>query len=338
MRVLMVTLPLPTVEQPNTMAPLAYQIESLRAIGIDVEVLEITGASKIKYLKALPSFRKLVAEVDLVHAHFGYSAWLARCQFSKPLVVSFMGDDLLGTPNANGEVSLLSKAVVQIDRWLAKAVDAIIVKSAEMARVIEPLEARVIPNGIDLAKFKPMSRSKACKHLGWSEDKCYVLFPGDPENPRKGFKLAKTAVARASELMQQSLQLIPLKGVTPDLVPLYMNACQAMVMTSFIEGSPNVVKEAMACNLPVVSVHVGDTPELLDGIPGYTLCERDVDEFSQALVQTLESNESAQGRAALCAKGLDLESVARRLIDVYDNVLLRSQCQAIAAKTAYSTA
>jgi len=319
--ILMVTPPLPTPAQPNTGAPVARQIESLRAIGAQVDVLEVRGIPKFKYLQALPSLRALARSVDLIHAHYGYCGWLARLQFSGPVVVSFMGDDLLGTPDAKGRLKSLSKLVVQVDRWLARTVDAVIVKSAEMAKVVAPVEAYVVPNGVDLQLFRPMDPYEARALLGWPEGKRYILFPGNPDIPRKGFPLARAVVTRASKQMSEPLTLVPLKQVAPDQVPLYMNACNAMVMTSFIEGSPNVVKEAMACNLPVVSVPVGDVPERLDGVEGYTICPRDAEALAEALVSTLAGGQRADGRAALKRKGLDLESVARRLMKIYADVL-----------------
>ncbi len=317
----MVTVPLPTPDNPNTMAPLARQIESLRAQGIKVDVLEIKGISKLKYLQTIPALYRLAARVDIIHAHFGYCGWLARGQLGKPVVVSFMGDDLLGTPDEHGRIDPVSKLVVYIDRWLAHTVDTVIVKSAEMADVVKPVKAHIVPNGVDTVAFRPIGKQQAKATLGWSTNKRYILFPGNPDNPRKQFSLAKAVVTKASNQIGEQLKLIALKQVALDKVPLYMNACDAMTMTSYIEGSPNVVKEAMACNLPVVSVPVGDVPELFDGVSGYTVCLRDEDVLAKALVKTLANHQSVEGVAAIKGKGLDLASVAQRLIDIYSEVL-----------------
>lgn len=285
MRILIVTIPLPTATRPNTMTPLVYQIESLRALGIQVDVLEIIGVSKLKYLQYLPTLYQRMAHADLIHAHYGYCGWLARAQFSKPVVVSFMGSDILGSPNAQGKIRPFSKLVVRLDRWLAGMVDAVIVKSAEMAEVVKPVKSYIVPNGVDLQAYSPMDRSQAKAKLGWAEDKRYILFAGNPDDSRKGFPLAQAAVSGAIQAMGEPLQLVPLRGVAVKTVPLYMNACEAMLMTSFIEGSPNVVKEAMSCNLPVISVPVGDTCELLNGVVGYTVCPRDPQLLAEALVK-----------------------------------------------------
>lgn len=325
MRILMVTPQLPSEVRPGTLAPTARQIESLRALGAEVDVLEVRGIKRLKYLQSLGALWSIARSVDLIHAHFGYCGWIARSDFRKPVVVSFMGDDLLGTPDSAGRVSAASGLVVQIDRWVARTVDAVIVKSAEMARIVAPVRAHVIPNGVDLQAFWPMDPAEARAALGWRQDKRYVLFAGNPGTPRKGFPLACEAVMDASTRMAEPVQLVPLSGVAPDRVPLYMNACDVLLMTSMLEGSPNVVKEAMACNLPVVSVPVGDVPELLADVNGCTVCRRDPHDLGGALAQMVQRRQRTNGRVALERKGLDLASVARRVIDVYDDVLARKQ-------------
>jgi glycosyltransferase involved in cell wall biosynthesis len=329
MRVLMVTPQLPRPGRPGTLAPTVRQIESIRALGLDVQVLEVRGVKRLKYLQRLPDLRALAASVDLIHAHFGYCGWLARSQRSRPVVVSFMGDDLLGTPDATGRISAFSRCVVQADRWLAQAVDAVIVKSADMARIVAPVEAHVIPNGVDLQVFRPIDRRAAKARLGLADDKRYVLFPGRPEEPRKAYPLAQAVVAETARRIGEPLELLPLGRVEADTVPLYMNACTAMVLTSYLEGSPNVVKEGMACNLPIVSVPVGDVSELLAGVNGCAICPRDAGALSEALANVLRRAEPTNGRAAVEQKKLDLTSIAREVIDVYVDVLARKrQCAA----------
>jgi glycosyltransferase involved in cell wall biosynthesis len=321
MRILMVTPPLPTPDRPGSMAPVARQIDSVRALGVDVDVLEIRGRRRVKYLQSLGSLRSLASSADLVHAHYGYCGWLARSQRSRPVVVSYMGDDLLGTPDATGRAGAFSRCVVQADRWLAHAVDAVIVKSAAMARIVEPVKAHVIPNGVDLNVFRPMDTGEARRLIGLAAGTRYVLFPGWPEEPRKGFPLARAVVQEAAGRTSEPLELIPLRGVPPDRVPLYMNACDAMVLTSFWEGSPNVVKEAMACNLPVVSVPVGDVLTLVGDVDGCAVRPREVDALATALLRVVKHPRRTNGRAALERKGLDLPSVARRIVNVYGDVL-----------------
>lgn len=325
MRVLMVTVPLPTADDPNTMAPLARQIDSLRQLGVEVNVLEIQGLPKLKYLQTIPRLRALAPHYDIIHAHYGFCGWLARLQKETPLVVSFMGDDLLGTPKEDGRLELISQVVVQLDRWFARWVDSVIVKSAEMAQVVAPIPAHVVPNGVNTELFKPLDRQLAKEKLGWSADKRYILFPGNPANPRKQYSLAQQVVEETIRRTAAPLELVALNQVSFDQVPYYMNGCEAMLMMSYIEGSPNVVKEGMACDMPIISVPVGDVAELLDGVAGCYVRPRHADQLADALVEVLSSSTPAKGREAIFAKGLDLNSVAQRLVQIYQTVLPKPQ-------------
>jgi glycosyltransferase involved in cell wall biosynthesis len=323
MRVLMVTRQLPTEGRPGVWAPVARQIESIRSLGVDVDVLQITGAPKLKYAAAIRHLRARARAADLVHAHFGYCGWAARAQLSRPLVVSFMGSDVLGTSDARGRVTQSSRPVVAANRRLARLVDAVIVKSEEMAAVVAPVGAHVIPNGVDIEGFRPLDQGEARARLGWSFEDRYVLFAGSPGNPRKAYPLARAVVERAAPQGSRRTRMVPLSGVAPDLVPAYMNAADALLMTSYWEGSPNVVKEAMACNLPVVSVPVGDVPQLLDGVEASTVCPRDPVALAAALADVVEQPRRSDGRRALQRKGLDLKRVARAVTNVYEQVLTR---------------
>ena len=316
---------LSTPEHPGSMAPVAQQIASLRSAGVDVDVVEIGGAGKRKYLRAIPALRRRLAAADLIHAHFGYCGWVARCQAQRAVVVSFMGDDLLGTIDAGGRLTRRSRLVVQLNRLVARTLDAVIVKSAEMARILAPVSAHVIPNGVDLHQFSAFDTAGAQAALGWQLRTRYVLFPGNPRNPGKGFELCQRALRAAASRVSEPIELVVLWGVPHDQVPLYMHASDAMILGSFTEGSPNVVKEAMACNLPVVSVPVGDVPELLAGVSSCAICPRDPQQLGAALADILERRQRSDGRLALLRHGLDQPSVARRVIAVYDSVLRRQR-------------
>lgn len=321
MRVLMVTLPLPTSETPNSMSPLAHQIRSLRALGIEIGVCQVTGKRKLKYVLAAPRFWAEAPAYDLIHAHFGHCGWLARTQFRRPIVVSFMGSDLLGTPKAGGHIPWLSRVVVQANKRLARLVKAVVVKTEEMARVVAPVPAHVIPNGVDLELFRPVDPAEARAALGFDPHKRYVLFPGHPLNPRKAFPVAKAAVEIAAQRTAEDIELVTLYPTPPEKVPLIMNACDVELLTSYVEGSPNVVKEAMACNLPVVTVNTGDVAELLAGVEGCLICPRTPEALAEGLTAVLAEARRTNGREILQRKRLDLVSVAERIRRVYVDVL-----------------
>jgi glycosyltransferase involved in cell wall biosynthesis len=328
LRVLHVCPELPSADKPGSMAPAARQIESLSNLGITTRIVDMRGIPKLKYLLAIPKIRKLAREVDVIHAHFGYCGWLAwistRLMKNRPaIVMSFMGDDLLGTPKADGSLEWPSRVQAWINRRFARRMDSVIVKSEEMAGKISSCPSQVIPNGVDMNTFRPISKQEARSRLNWESSGRYVLFPGNPENPRKGYALARAAVDFAQEKIGERIELVPLWNVVPDDVALYMNACDVMLMVSLIEGSPNVVKEAMACNLNVIGVEVGDVPQLLSNVSGCCVCARDSEEIGGKLAEQLTAPVACSGREALESRGLSLDSVARQIRNIYLSAVAR---------------
>ena len=328
MRVLTICPVLPKPGLPGSMAPAARQFASLRAAGIEMDILEVRGHKGFGYLAAMPRVREMARKVDLVHAHYGFCGLSARAQHDRPLVVSFMGSDLLGTFHPFGIPKVVGRLGVSACRWLAPRSDAVIVKSAHMASTIPNVPSHIVPNGVNLDHFRPLDQQESRNTLGWNVDATHILFPGDPGNPRKNYRLAKKVVDHASKKLGRPLTLNTLWGVAPDQVPLYMNASDAMLMMSLREGSPNVVKEAMACDLPVVSVPVGDTTELLDGVAGSHVCSYDASELGDALTHVLADGVVSTGRSAMISKGLDLDGVAQKVINIYKSVLGESPCDA----------
>jgi teichuronic acid biosynthesis glycosyltransferase TuaC len=150
-----------------------------------------------------------------------------------------------------------------------------------------------------------------------------VLFPGNPVKQNKGFPLAQATVKVAEDALFEPVEIVALSGIAPEKVPLYVSGCDALLMCSHTEGSPNAVKEAMACNLPVVSVPVGDVQELLADVEYSMICPRDPDALGAELARVLKELGRSNGREIIKARGLDLASVARRVVAVYHDVLRR---------------
>ena len=321
----MLTPQLPSPESPGSMAPTLRQIQSLERCGVDVEIIEMRGVPVLKYAAGYRKMRKLLRDVDLIHAHYGYCGWLARSQFRKPIVVSFMGSDVYGDQNGSGRSDWLSSFMAYSHcRWLAPLANSVIVKSRQMADLVAPTPSHIVANGVDVEAFHPEDSSAARQKLGWKLDRRYVLFPGNPENPRKGFALAREAIETLNAKLVRPVELVALWNVSPDEVANYMNASDAMLMVSIAEGSPNVVKEALACNCPIVAVPVGDVATLLDGVEGCVVCEREAVALANALCETLSRGERSQGRATIEHRCLDVESVARRVVGIYQDVLART--------------
>jgi glycosyltransferase involved in cell wall biosynthesis len=296
------------------------QARFLEEAGVRVEVFPFRGAkSPLKYASGWVRAHRRLARgaFDLVHAQFGQSALLAL-PTRLPLVVTFRGDDLLGVVGDGGRHTLGGWVLQRLSRLAARAADAIIVVSRHMARRLPSPPAvrapiHVVPSGIDLALFRPMPQGPARKLLGLPADERLVLFVGDPADPRKRGDLAQSAVA---QIGGARARLVVAWQVPHTQIPDYMAACDALVFTSLQEGSPNAVKEALACNLPVVSVPVGDVAERLHGVAGCELCADDrAETIAAALTRVLDRHDRVDGHTAV--GHLDERLLTQQVIAIY---------------------
>ncbi|MGH7731470.1 MAG: glycosyltransferase, partial [Candidatus Eiseniibacteriota bacterium] len=245
MKVLVVTNMYPSAARPHWGAFVRSQVESLSALGVENMVHEIEGwKSTARYAHALREVPMLArrAGADLVHAHYGLSGAAAAGVREIPLVVSFCGDDLLGRPDAQGRITSRSRWLVSVSRLAARRADAVIVKTEEMRRTIPDVpDVEVIPNGVDLARFAPIPRDQARARLGWPPEGAVLLFAGPPEEPRKNWALAQAVEARL-QARGRDARLVPFHGRPQEEVAIAMSAADVLVLPSFHEGSPNVVK------------------------------------------------------------------------------------------------
>ena len=301
---------------------ISRQVDFLRAAGVDVDVFRFRGAGKaMRYASAwLDVQRRLSRErYDLIHAQFGQSGLLALPK-RLPLVVTFRGDDLEGVlSDATGRLTARGRLLPLLSRAVARRADATIVVSAHMKALLHrQARPHVIPSGLDLERFRLIPQAEARCYLGFPADRRLVLFVGSPTSSRKRYDLARQAV----DIVQASLpaELVLGWGVPHEQIPYFMNACDALVFTSRQEGSPNVVKEALACNLPVVSVAVGDVPERLRDLAGCEVCADDEPEtIAAALIRALDRGARTASRERM--RELDEHIITERVIGVYRSVL-----------------
>jgi teichuronic acid biosynthesis glycosyltransferase TuaC len=320
-RVLVVTNLWPTESDPGYGSFVQAQMESLRPLGVEFDTLFVDGrTSRWNYLRGIGRMRALLRKnrYDLVHAHFGLSGWVARCQFRVPVVVSFMGDDVLGRPRRDGSITAYGRFLQASSFLLARIVAAGIVKSAEMKSRLRLAKAEVIPNGVDFSVFRPIDRSEARASLGLDQQKKYVLFPYDPAEQRKRYDLIQAAVAKA-QTSDPAIEILHARGIPRERMPLYMNAADVLVLASIFEGSPNAVKEAMAVNLPVVAVDVGDVRELIGRTEGCYIVPREAEPMAEKIVEVCRRSARTRGREDTAR--LSIENVARRVVEVYARVL-----------------
>jgi teichuronic acid biosynthesis glycosyltransferase TuaC len=316
MRVLMITPEWPTETMPNRAPFLVQQVESLRQAGLDVDVFHYAGRQNpLNYWRGWREVRRCLhaRAYELIHAQFGQSGLLALGS-GLPLVITFRGSDVLGFPDASGRYTFKGRVLSAVSQLLARHAAQAIVVSAHLIAHLPPRDYHIIPSGLNLALFKPGSRHDARQQLGLPLDQKLVLFSSLMNNPIKRYPLAKAAVDLVPEA-----QIVLATNVQPADMPLYMQACDVLVLTSMHEGSPNVVKEALACNLKVVSVDVGDVRERIAGLPGCVVCENDHPEtIAAGLRAALAYVEPFDGRSTVAS--LDQSTLTQQLISVYKQV------------------
>jgi teichuronic acid biosynthesis glycosyltransferase TuaC len=316
--VLVVTNMWPNSERADYGIFVKRQVDSLIEAGLRCDVLFVRGfRSPLAYPWAALALlaRSLRRRYRLVHAHSGETALPARFYLTAPVVASYCGDDLLGTPRADGSLSRSSRIRRRLLRAHSRLLARTITKSREMEGALPSRVAErnaVIPNGVDRELFAPIDRGEARRQLGWSADDRVALFAADPAVGRKRHWLA----VAASDLAGARLEVAT--GVSPERMPLLMSAADCLLLTSSIEGSPNVVKEALMCNLPVISTPVGDVEELLDGVEPSWIRNPEPEALADALTQCMRERPRSNGRET--ATWLASEEIAARVLAVYESV------------------
>jgi glycosyltransferase involved in cell wall biosynthesis len=309
LRILVVTAMYPHAGNPGSGAFVMQQVEQLRALQHQVDVFHFHGyRSKLEYVKAAIEVRKRTRRVqyDVVHAHYGVTGLPAMARSKAPLVVTLHGSDVL---------------VERLERWVSRFVcrfsDATIAVSRKIAARIP---GEIIPCGVDLSVFEPKDRAEARSQLGLCPGKQYVLFPFDPARGIKRFDLASAAVRRLVE-EGYPVELLTVSRVHNSRMPWHYSAADVMILCSDSEASPTSVKEALACNLPVVSTDVGDVRDIFSGIAGVHICERNVDALAEGLRKALRPAPgfTFQSRSAMQRYGHELTTDA--LLRVYRRVL-----------------
>ena len=321
MKVLVVTNIYPFDEMPHWGSFVKSQMDSIAREGVDVTVAFINSKKqRFAYIRMILRILRLKkGEYDLIHAHYGWAGLVARFQLHTPLLVSFCGSDILGQPGPNGPRTIKSCILSAFGQILNFTLPAAIVKSEEMKRkLIRRDHVRVVPNGVNYELFRPMNRQSLREQFSMNPDKHYILFAYNPQDPRKGHALIEKAV---NLLNQQGVptEIFYFRGYPLEDMPKAINACDALVMASMWEGSPNLVKESMACNLPIVSVIVGDVTEILKDCEGCAIAKRNPADIAVKLKPILLAKKRTQGRENI--RHLEIQNVAKTVISLYKSML-----------------
>jgi glycosyltransferase involved in cell wall biosynthesis len=287
-----------------------HQGDSLIKMGYDVSYFYIKGKGFTGYLKSIPSIRRCIRQgkFDIIHAHYSLSAIAASLAIPHKMIVSLMGSDIHSSRLMQMIIKIFSRFI-----W-----NKVIVKSEQMKIKIKIDNAKVLPNGVDCTVFYPSDKIKARKELNLTLDKKIILFAADPSRKEKNYLLAKEAFII---LNHNDSILLPVFNVPYSQMPVYLNAADVLLLTSLWEGSVNVVKEAMACNLAVVSTDVGDVKTNTDKLPGYYITSFVPADIAEKLKLALNNNININGLERLKFLGLDSESTNNKLIDLYKSTI-----------------
>jgi len=300
---------------------IASQAQSLRENGVEVDSFLIQKKGAWGYFLNIFKLRKFLKEnkYDILHAHYILSAWVTVLTLSKtPIVVSLMGDDAYGTYTGYKRVNFSSLYLPFLTLLIQPFVNGIISKSKNIEKFVYRKKISfIIPNGVKIEDFI-LPRENCRKELGLMPGKKYILFLGDKNNIRKNFRLVKTSINQLADANAELLSPYPVKH---EQVAKYLNAVDVFLFTSFSEGSPNAVKEAMACNCPIVATDVGDVKWLLGQLDGHYLVSfnpQDVVEKLKAALKFSQSFGRTKGRDRLISLGLNIEFTAKRVIEIYE--------------------
>ena len=288
------------------------QADSLISEGIDVNIFPLKGKEVFSYINNVFLLQKEIKKnkYDLIHAHFGLSGIIAAFASSKKkLVVSLMGSE-----------AYYSKTLKFINSLFAiYAWGVTIVKTQAMKAHFEKSKPIIVPNGVNLNVFYPMDKKQARAKLGLPENNKIILFPSYPFRKEKNFAFAKAVCDQL-----KNVQLINFDGVKHDTVNLMLNAADVTILPSIFEGSPNVIKEAMACNRPIVANNVGDIAETIGDTEGCYITNLNLKTFihkTRLALDFSEKMEGTKGRDRIISQKLDSKSVAQKLISIYTTFL-----------------
>ncbi len=283
------------------------QGESLKQEGTNLEYFTIKGGGVKGYLKSIFKLREHLKNnsYDVIHAHYWLSAIVTSLAGAKPMVVSLMGDDV--------KAKAWFRWIIYFFHHLSWS--KTIVKSQDMYNSFGQKDVAIIPNGVDMNRFKPIDKEIAIKETGWDITKKHILFTSNPKRIEKNFKLAQDAF---NLLKDENLELHYLIDIPNEKIPYYYNSASVVILTSLWEGSPNAIKEAMACNIPIVSTNVGDVEDVLSKTEGCYISSFDYKEFASKIKKALNFGERTTGREDIVH--LKSKTIAKKIIDIYKEI------------------
>jgi teichuronic acid biosynthesis glycosyltransferase TuaC len=311
-------------KQPNPI--IQSQAFFIQMQGIEIEHFIVIHKGFNGYFRECLKLRKYLKnkKIDIIHAHYGFSGIISLIARRKEkLVVSFMGDDIIGSNRKNGSITATSSLIARLNAFLSFwFYDYTIVKSREMKERLKSKKSIIIPNGVDTNAFYPTNGIVARKKLNLKTTEKIALFVSNHKRVEKNFNLAQQAVALCKI---HSLNILQISDIPQLKLVDYYNAADLLLLTSFHEGSPNVIKEALACNCPIVSTKVGDVEWLIGETRGCYLSSFKPENFAEKIKLALEFKETEKftnGRNRIIELGLEAETIAKRIVTIYRKIIL----------------
>ena len=308
LRVLVVTAMYPHRAKPAHGVFIQQQVDSLRARGHQVDVLHFRGyRSSLLYLLAAARviWKTISTPYDVVHAHFGLTGLASLVRWRVPLVLTLHGSDVLGKRFQR----LASKIA-------ARGARRVIAVSPEISQVIA---GDVIPCGVDMDRFVPLERSRARGQLGLSMGPRLILFPFDPARTEKRYDLARAAVDELRRRLPNA-ELWVVHDIANLEMPIHYAAADALLLTSDREGSSTSIKEALACNIPVVTTAVGDASILLGDQPAHRISKADSISLADSLLAVIERGRLNDSESRDLVRKYSMGAVAAAIEGIYFTV------------------
>lgn len=285
------------------------QGEALAKLGANIRYYAVKGKGIKGYLSNLRSLKKAIKEneIDIVHAHYGLCGALAVLQRKVPVVITFHNGETL-----TGKGIIISSLAARFSAYNIYVAQHIHDKLFGL-----PRQYSIIPCGIDLDLLPIVDKEDAIRRIGLPKGVPNILFGGSFSNDRKNYPLAKEAIS----LLPYEVNLIEMKGFNREQVNLLLCGCDLFLLPTKSEGSPQVVKEALACNCPIVATGVADIPQLIGGVTQSYATSFDANEIAERIDLILKDGNRSNGREKMIAMELDNPQVAARIFAIYKTIL-----------------
>lgn len=300
-------------EYINHILPFVYeQGEALRKQGLDVDYFLIEGSGFLSYFKNIAPLKRKIGEFnpDIIHAHYGLSGLTAVLQREVPVVTTFHNGETLGFKQnfISSVASLFNKHTIYVAQHVY-----------DKSLFKRKTNYTIMPCGVTLDDLPQLDFHKTREKLGFRPDTKYILFGGAFSNPRKNYPLLKKALSLIDDI---KIEVIEMKGLNRAQTTELMCACDLFALPTKSEGSPQALKEAMACGCPIVATDVADIKYLLGDVAGHFICNFEPEDVADKVRKALMFNERTKGRERIIELGLTNEQVAKKIMTIYNKYLI----------------